>query len=83
MSVHSNRCFSLSLTRLWYCEISAHGAVVNPKFQHLVPCHSVCEISMRGLCRSTVGFTRAAGLVKELSPQEQLQARVAADFERR
>jgi len=29
----------------------------------------------------TVGFTRAAGLVKELPPQEQLQARVAADFE--
>ena len=32
--------------------------------------------------RLTVGFTRAAGLVKELSPQEQLQARGAADFKR-
>ena len=31
----------------------------------------------------TVGFTRAAGLVKELPLQEQLQARRAADFERR
>jgi len=31
----------------------------------------------------TVGFTRAAGLVKELPLQEQLQARVAADFEPR
>jgi len=31
----------------------------------------------------TVGFTRAAGLVKELPPQEQLQARAAADFKRR
>jgi hypothetical protein len=31
----------------------------------------------------TAGFTCAAGLVKELLLQEQLQARVAVDFERR
>jgi hypothetical protein len=31
----------------------------------------------------TVGFTRAAGLVKELPLQEQLQARMIADFGRR
>ena len=30
----------------------------------------------------TVGFTRAAGLVTEIPPQGQLQARVAVDFER-
>jgi hypothetical protein len=33
--------------------------------------------------RRTVSFTRAAGLVKKFPPQEQLQARVTADFERR
>jgi len=31
----------------------------------------------------TVGFTRTAGLVKEFPPQEQLQARVAADVRAR
>jgi hypothetical protein len=31
----------------------------------------------------TVGFTRAAGLVKEPPDQEQLQARLTADFGRR
>jgi len=30
-----------------------------------------------------VGFTRAAGLVKDLLPQDQLQARGTADFKRR
>jgi len=35
------------------------------------------------VARLTLGFTRAAGLVKELPPQEQLQVRVTADFERR
>ena len=39
--------------------------------------------SLRERVNLTVGFTRAAGLVKELPPQEQLQARVTADFERR
>jgi hypothetical protein len=39
--------------------------------------------STLSLSRPTVGFTRAAGLVKELPPQEQLQARVDADFKRR
>jgi len=31
----------------------------------------------------TVGFTRAAGLVTQPSPQNTLKARVVADFERR
>jgi hypothetical protein len=37
----------------------------------------------RTVSRLTACFTRAAGLVKELLPQEQLQARVAVDLERR
>ena len=56
------------------------GLAIKNLHVYTTPQHST--VSVRAF-RITVGFTRAAGLVTEPPPQEQLRARVAADFERR